>query len=54
MIKGDDFSTLFESVYPILKAEWESLMTAGDVLLDEVQGIDLHMGAFVFFSVMRN
>lgn len=39
LIKGDDFSALFESVFPVLKAEWESLVTADDVLLDQVQGI---------------
>jgi hypothetical protein len=47
LIKGDDFSALFESVFPILKAEWESLVNAGDVLLDEVRGIYSHMVAFI-------
>jgi hypothetical protein len=42
LIKGDnDFSALFESVFPILKAEWESSVNAGDVLLDEVRGFGL-------------
>lgn len=39
LFKGDDFSTIFESVFPILKVEWESLVTAGDIRLEEVCGI---------------
>ncbi|XP_057441205.1 uncharacterized protein At3g06530 isoform X2 [Lotus japonicus] len=48
--KGDDFSTLFESVYPILKAEWESLMSAGDVLLDEFNCDMLDWDCSAFFD----
>jgi len=48
LFKGEvGFSTLFESVFPILKAEWESLVNAGDVLLDEVQRICSHTIAFI-------
>lgn len=37
LIKDEDIYTLFECVFPILKAEWETSVTAGDASLDEVQ-----------------
>ena len=39
LIKDEDICALFECVFPILKAEWETSVTAGDVSLDEVQRI---------------
>ncbi|WJX64702.1 hypothetical protein P8452_49448 [Trifolium repens] len=48
--KGDDFSALFESVFPILKAEWESLVNAGDVLLDEFNSEVLDWDCSAFFD----
>ncbi|GAU49365.1 hypothetical protein TSUD_252390 [Trifolium subterraneum] len=48
--KGDDFSALFESVFPILKAEWESLVNAGDVLLDEFNSQVLDWDCSAFFD----
>ncbi|AET00469.2 uncharacterized protein At3g06530 isoform X2 [Medicago truncatula] len=51
--KGDnDFSALFESVFPILKAEWESSVNAGDVLLDEFNSevLDLNSDCSAFFD----
>ncbi|KAE9614797.1 hypothetical protein Lal_00036146 [Lupinus albus] len=48
--KGDDFSALFESVFPILKAEWKSLVTAGDVLLEEFNSEMLDWDCSAFFD----
>ncbi|KAJ1389579.1 U3 small nucleolar RNA-associated protein 10 [Sesbania bispinosa] len=48
--KGDDFSALFENVFPILKAEWESLVTSGDVLLDEFNSEVLDWDCSAFFN----
>jgi len=38
VIKGEDICALFECLFPILKAEWETSVTA-NVELDEVQKI---------------
>lgn len=58
LIKDEDIYTLFECVFPILKAEWETSVTAGDVSLDEVQRIYYHICAFIslfaYFFVMRS
>ncbi|PNX94133.1 U3 small nucleolar RNA-associated protein, partial [Trifolium pratense] len=48
--KGDEFSALFGSVFPILKAEWESLVNAGDVLLDEFNSEVLDWDCSAFFD----
>ncbi|XP_028799979.1 uncharacterized protein At3g06530 isoform X2 [Neltuma alba] len=32
---SDDFPAIFENVFPMLKAEWESLVSAGDFMLEE-------------------
>lgn len=31
LLKGDDFPTFFESVFPMLKTEWESLAVLEEV-----------------------
>ncbi|KAK7276819.1 hypothetical protein RIF29_17965 [Crotalaria pallida] len=48
--KGGEFSALFESVFPFLKAEWESLVTAGDVLLEEFNTEMLDWDCSAFFK----
>ncbi|XP_027329398.1 uncharacterized protein At3g06530 isoform X2 [Abrus precatorius] len=48
--KGGDISALFESVFPILKAEWETLVTAGDVLLNELNSEVLDWDCSAFFD----
>ncbi|XP_004517296.1 uncharacterized protein At3g06530-like [Cicer arietinum] len=48
--KGDDFSALFENVFPILKAEWESIVNAGDVLLEEFKSEVLDWDCSAFFD----
>ncbi|XP_061353134.1 uncharacterized protein At3g06530 [Gastrolobium bilobum] len=54
--KGDDFSALFESVFPILKAEWESFVTAGDAFLDEFNSevLDWDCSAFLDHLLYAN
>ncbi|KAK7300089.1 hypothetical protein RJT34_10922 [Clitoria ternatea] len=53
---GVDISALFESVFPVLKAEWETLVTAGDVLLDEFNSevLDWDCSAFIEHLVHAN
>ncbi|KAI5444030.1 hypothetical protein KIW84_012591 [Lathyrus oleraceus] len=48
--KGDGFSALFKSVFPILKAELESLVNAGDFLLDEFNSEMLDWDCSSFFD----
>ncbi|KAJ7949476.1 U3 small nucleolar RNA-associated protein [Quillaja saponaria] len=36
-LDGDRFSALFESAFPILKTEWDSLVTSDDVSVEELQ-----------------
>ncbi|CAK8538792.1 unnamed protein product [Lathyrus sativus] len=48
--KSDGFSALFKSVFPILKAELESLVNAGDVLLDEFNSEMLDWDCSSFFD----
>ncbi|CAI8586853.1 unnamed protein product [Vicia faba] len=47
--EGDGFSALFKSVFPILKAELESLVNGGDVLLDEFNSEMLEWDCSSFF-----
>ncbi|KAL5057797.1 hypothetical protein RYX36_029401 [Vicia faba] len=47
--EGDGFSALFKSVFPILKAELESLVNGGDVLLDEFNSEMLEWDCIYFF-----
>ncbi|XP_015973198.1 uncharacterized protein At3g06530 [Arachis duranensis] len=49
-LKGDDCSTLFDIVFPVLKAEWESLVTAGDVRLEEFNSEVLDWDCSAFFD----
>jgi len=58
VIIDEDICALFECLFPILKAEWET-QVAADVVLDEVHTIYLHAvfpsSFFVlFFSVLRS
>ncbi|XP_028223610.1 uncharacterized protein At3g06530-like [Glycine soja] len=48
--KDEDIYTLFECVFPILKAEWETSMTAGDASLDEFKPEVLDWDCSAFFN----
>lgn len=48
--KDEDICALFERVFPILKAEWETSVTAGDVLLDEFNSEVLDWDCSAFFD----
>ncbi|KAK7320388.1 hypothetical protein VNO77_29813 [Canavalia gladiata] len=48
--KGEDISALFESIFPFLKAEWETVVTTGDVLLDELNSQVLDWDCSAFFD----
>lgn len=48
--KGEDICALFECVFPILKDEWETSVTAGDVLLDEFNPEVLDWDCSAFFN----
>ncbi|KAH1211465.1 Uncharacterized protein GmHk_14G039906 [Glycine max] len=48
--KDEDICALFECVFPILKAEWETSVTAGDVSLDEFKSEVLDWDCSAFFN----
>ncbi|KAL2316770.1 hypothetical protein Fmac_030646 [Flemingia macrophylla] len=48
--KDEDICSLFEHVFPILKAEWETLVTAGDVVLEEFHSEVLDWDCSEFFN----
>ncbi|RDX79717.1 hypothetical protein CR513_39830, partial [Mucuna pruriens] len=48
--KDEDICALFECVFPILKAEWEASVTAGDVLLDEFNSEVFDWDCSAFFN----
>ncbi|TKY57272.1 U3 small nucleolar RNA-associated protein 10 [Spatholobus suberectus] len=48
--KDEDICALFERVFPILKAEWETSVTASDVLLDEFNSEVLDWDCSAFFN----
>ncbi|KAG4402850.1 hypothetical protein GLYMA_02G290200v4 [Glycine max] len=48
--KDEDIYTLFECVFPILKAEWETSVTAGDASLDEFKPEVLDWDCSAFFN----
>ncbi|XP_020222624.1 uncharacterized protein At3g06530 isoform X2 [Cajanus cajan] len=48
--KDEDICALFEHVFPILKAEWETSVTAGDVLLEEFNSEVLDWDCSAFFN----